>query len=284
MSIGKAARPFGAILREWRQRRRMSQFDLACDAEIPSQQLASLETGKAMPDQPILMRLARCLDMPLGDRNTLLGSAGFAPAFLGRAFDAPALEIIRRDVETVLSALDPNPAMAVDRHWSMLAANRAVAHLVAGAEPSLLRPPVNLPKLFLHPAGLAPRIVNLPQWRAHVFARLRRRIDASGDPALMDLLEEMRDYPNLWGAPEPSPPDSDDMIALPFRLATIDGVLSFFSTTTSFAAPLDITVAELEIETFLPADADTAEVMRRVHRQAGARHDARPPPAQATVP
>jgi hypothetical protein len=144
----------------------------------------------------------------------------------------------------------------------MLAANRAVAHFVAGAESMLLRPPVNVVRLFLHPGGLASRIVNLAQWRAHVIARLRRQIDVGGDPVLMDLLEEIRDYPSPVGL---GTRDTEpDVIAIPFRLATIDGVLSFFSTTTVFGMPVDITVAELAIEAFLPADSATAEIMRRV--------------------
>jgi hypothetical protein len=193
----------------------------------------------------------------------MLTAAGFAPVFQERAFNAPAMDLVRRNVETVLAAYDPNPALAVDRHWTMLAANRAVAHLVAGAEPSLLRPPVNVLRLSLHPAGLAPRIVNLVQWRAHVIARLRRQIDVSGDVALSDLLEELRDYPS----PRATGLDEEhDPIAVPFRLATIDGVLSFFSTTTVFGTPVDITVSELAIEAFLPADAATAEIMRNVAR------------------
>jgi hypothetical protein len=144
----------------------------------------------------------------------------------------------------------------------MLAANRAVAHLLALAEPVLLRPPVNLVRLFLHPAGLAPRIVNLEAWRGHVIARLRRQVDVSGDAVLMDLLDELRDYPNPRGSRAPGP--DDGAVAIPLQLATIDGVLSFLSTTTLFGTPVDITVAELAIEAFLPADRETAEIMRRV--------------------
>lgn len=193
----------------------------------------------------------------------MLAAAGYAPVFQERDFNEPALELVRRNVEAVLAAHDPHPAMAIDRHWRMLAANKAVAHLVAGAEPMLLRPPVNVLRLCLHPAGLAPRIVNLSQWRAHVIARLRRQIDASGDGALMDLLEEIRDYPS----PRPSgcarEAVEQDMVATPLRLATIDGVLSFLGTTTLFGTPVDITLSELVIEAFLPADARTADILQR---------------------
>jgi hypothetical protein len=174
----------------------MSQLNLACDAEISSKQLSLMETGWLRPSREVLLHLATCLGMPLRDKNALLSAAGIAPLFEERAFNAPALDIVRRAVEVVLAAHDPYPALVVDRHWTMLSANRAVAHLVAGAEPMLLRPPVNVVRLLLHPAGLASRIVNLTQWRAHVIARLRRQIDLSSDLLLMDLLEEIRDYPS----------------------------------------------------------------------------------------
>jgi transcriptional regulator with XRE-family HTH domain len=272
LSTENSTLTLGVLLREWRRRRRMSQLDLACDAEISTKHLSFLETGRSRPSRQMVLHLAGCLDVPLRDRNVMLTAAGFATVFQERSFNEPALDLVRRNVETVLAAYDPYPALAVDRHWTMLAANRAVAHLVAGAEPSLLRPPVNVLRLSLHPAGLASRIVNLAQWRAHVIARLRRQIDVSGDVALSDLLEEVRDYPGPRGA---GPAEDHDQIAVPFRLATIDGELSFFSTTTMFGTPVDITVSELAIEAFLPADAQTAEIMRRVARPTEVREDLR---------
>jgi transcriptional regulator with XRE-family HTH domain len=245
----------------------MSQLDVACDAEISAKHLSFLETGRARPSLRMLLHLAAFLDVPLRERNALLRAAGFAPGFTERTLSDPGLAVVRSNVETVIAAHDPNPAMVVDRHWIMLAANRAVAHLFAGTEALLLRPPVSILRLWLHPAGLAPRIVNLGQWRAQVIARLRRQIDIGGDPVLMDLLEELRDYPS---PPCPASRRADteaDSIAVPFRLATIDGVLSFFATTTQFAAPLDITVSELALEAFLPADAETARIMRRIAEQ-----------------
>ncbi len=250
---------FGRLLREWRRKRRMSQSDFASDAEISTRHLGLLETGHAQPSRPMLLRLASSLRMPLRDRNALLIAAGFPPMFKEHAFNAPALDIVRRNVEILLAAYEPNPALVVDGHWTILTANRAVAHLVAGAEPMLLRPPVNIPRLLLHPAGLASRIVNLAQWRAHMIERLRRQIEATFDPVLIDLLEEIRDYPTTC-----VDESEDTMVAAPLRLATFDGVLSFFNTTTSFATPIDITVAEMTIEAFLPADAETAATMRRL--------------------
>jgi hypothetical protein len=235
-----------------------------------------METGRLKPSRGTLLHLAACLDIPLREKNALLSAGGFDPLFEERAFHVPALNTLRRAIESVLAAHEPCPALVVDRHWTMLSANRAVAHLVAGAEPLLLRPPVNVLRLFLHPAGLAPRIVNLPQWRAHVMARLLRQIDLSGDTRLLDMAEEIRGYPHPRDTASADQVETG-VVATPFRLATIDGVLSFFSTTTLFSAPFDITVSELAIEAFLPADAETAEIMRRVAR----RDDAEPTTARA---
>lgn len=275
LSIETSAQTLGGLLRDWRRRRRMSQLDLACDAEISTKHLSFLETGRSRPSRTMLLHLSECLDVPLRDRNVMLTAAGYAPVFRERDFNEPALDLVRRNIEVVLAAHDPNPAMAVDRHWVMLAANQAVAHLAAGAEPMLLRPPVNMLRLCLHPAGLASRIVNLTQWRAHIIARLRRQIDVSGDGVLVDLLEEIRDYPCLRTAGSRTVDDDRDMIATPFRLATIDGVLSFLSTTTLFGTPVDITLSELAIETFLPADPHTAEIMRSVAQRNERENDER---------
>ncbi len=213
----------------------------------------------------------------------MLAAAGFEPAFQQSDFNDPALAVARRDVELLLAAHAPNPAMAIDRHWVILSVNTAVATLVAGAEPLLLRPPINLLRLFLHPAGLASRIVNLGPWRAHVITRLRRQIDATGDTGLSDLLEEIRDYPQLQNAPPSGRPTSDlggaqcraadaamHAIATPLQLETIDGTLSFFCTTTSFEAAVDITLAEMTMAAFLPADQHTAEFFRHSAQRAAA--------------
>lgn len=247
------------MLREWRTRRRMSQLDLASDAEISTKHLSFIETGRSKPSRQMLLNLAGCLDIPLRHRNQMLLAAGFDPVFEERAFLEPAMGQVRRTVESVLAAHDPCPSLAIDRHWTMLAGNRAISYLFTGAEPRLLRPPVNVPRLLLHPAGLATRIVNLGQWRTQMIARLRRQVNLSGDGVLADLLDELRDYP---AGPEMR--GAGDSFAVPLRLSTIDGVLSFFTATTAFGTPLDITVSELAIETFLPADAETAAVMRRV--------------------
>jgi transcriptional regulator with XRE-family HTH domain len=253
----------------------MSQLDLACHAGVTVKNLSFLETGRSTPNRQMVLHLAACLDVPLRDRNALLSAAGFAPVFLRRSFREPAFGPVRNSVERVLAAHDPNPAFVVDRHWTMLAANRGVAHLFAGAEPMLLRPPVNVLRLLLHPAGLGSRIVNAAQWRAQMIARLRRQIQVYDDTVLVDLLEELLDYPNGHRPRSPAPNDEGETLAIPFRLATIDGVLSFFCTTTTFGAPVDISVSELAIEAFLPADAETAEILRRAVQQRETGQEAR---------
>ena len=257
-------RPVGTLLREWRQRRRMSQLDLACEAEISTKHLSFLETGRSAPSRDMVLHLAERLDVPLRARNMLLHAAGYAPVFPERALDDAALSMVRQAIDLVLTGHEPHPALAIDRHWCLAAANRAVAPLLAGVDPALLRPPVNVLRLGLHPSGLAPRTVNLAEWRAHLLDRLRQQIDASGDPILVDLLTELRNYP----VPDhPAPPVGKvdfGNAAVPFRLSTDVGVLSFFSTTTVFGTPVDITLSEIALECFFPADSVTAEAMRRL--------------------
>jgi transcriptional regulator with XRE-family HTH domain len=257
-------RPVGELLREWRQRRRMSQLDLACEADISTKHLSFVETGRATPSRDMILHLSERLDVPLRDRNLLLTAAGFAAVFPERGLDDPALMAARNSIQAVLIGHEPNPALAVDRHWTLVAANRALERLVADVDPTLLRAPVNVLRLSLHPGGLAPRIVNLPQWRDHVIARLRRQIELSGDPVLSDLLEEIRDYHAPRGGAAWPNPSGELEVAVPFRLATVDGILSFISTTTVFGTPVDITLSELAIESFFPADAATVRIMRRL--------------------
>jgi transcriptional regulator with XRE-family HTH domain len=264
--MGTTIQPVGSLLREWRQRRRMSQLDLACEAEISTKHLSFLETGRSIPSRDMVLHLAERLEVPLRERNVLLLAAGYAPMFPERRLDDPALAAARKAVEVILAGHEPYPAIAIDRHWTMVAANRAVAPVMAGVDPALLRPPVNAMRIALHPAGLAPRIVNLAEWRAHLLDRLRRQITVSADPVLLQLFGELRGYP----APEGGGGESFDEPAMvvPLRLATEAGVLSFVSTTTVFGTPVDITLSELALETFFPADPVTAEALHRVAREA----------------
>jgi transcriptional regulator with XRE-family HTH domain len=254
-------RPVGDMLREWRQRRRLSQLDLALEAEISTRHLSFLETGRSQPSRDMVLHLAEQLDVPLRDRNILLQAAGFAPVFPERQLDDPALVAARQAIDQVLAGHEPNPALAVDRHWTLIAANAATGRLMAGTDPALLQPPVNVLRLSLHPQGLAPRTANLGEWREHILARLRRQIDISGDPVLIRLLRELRDYPSPGDA---HGEHDTGAVAIPFRLITDDGVLTFFSTTTVFGTPVDITLSELAVEAFFPADQQTAETLRRM--------------------
>jgi transcriptional regulator with XRE-family HTH domain len=261
--------PVGHLLRAWRQRRRMSQLELALEAEISSKHLSFLETGRSTPSREMLLRLVEHLAVPLREQNIMLIAAGYAPVFPERPLDGPELQQARQAVDLVLAGHEPYPALAIDRHWIQVAANRAIPPLLAGADPALLHPPINVIRLSLHPAGLAPRIANYAAWRAHLLARLRRQVDVSADPVLVDLLREAAAYPAPTGphTRTHTPLHSGSAVAVPLQLRTEVGELAFISTTTIFGTPIDITVAELAIESFFPADAATAEAMRRLAGQ-----------------
>ncbi|SAL22513.1 XRE family transcriptional regulator [Caballeronia peredens] len=253
----------GTLLREWRQRRRMSQLDLAGEADVSTRHLSFVESGRSLPSREMLMRLAEQLDVPLRERNTLLIAAGYAPLYRERALADPQLAAARRAVDLVLKGHEPYPALAVDRHWTMVAANAALAPLVESADAALLATPVNVLRLSMHPRGLADAIDNWDEWRAHLFARLRRQIEVSGDATLVALLAELDGYPAPAHATQ-APRGETDPVVVPLRMRTSHGVLSFFSTTTVFGTPVDITLSELAIEAFFPADDATAEILRRL--------------------
>jgi transcriptional regulator with XRE-family HTH domain len=258
-----APRPFGDHLRQWRQQRRLSQLDLAQEAEISTRHLSFVETGRSMPSREMVLRLAERLDIPLRERNALLVSAGYAPMYRERPLDDPALAPARQAVEAILKSHEPNPALAVDRHWNLVAANRMLPHLMQGASPVLLEPPVNVLRLSLHPEGLAPKIANLVQWRSHIFERLRHQVQVTGDSALASLLEELRSYPVPDGCDERLEGEMLGVL-MPFRFRTPQGTLSFISTTTIFGTPVDVTLQELALETFFPADETTAQALRQL--------------------
>ncbi|WP_376095249.1 helix-turn-helix domain-containing protein [Roseomonas sp. CCTCC AB2023176] len=251
----------GDHLRDWRTKRRLSQMDLALEAEISTRHLSCIETGRAAPSREMVLRLAEYLEVPLRERNLWLQAAGFAPVFAERPLDDPAMRPAREAVEAVLNAHAPYPALAVDRHWNLVAANAAVAPLMEGADPALLAPPVNVMRLALHPRGLAPRIVNLGQLRGHLLARLARQATMSGDAVLAELLRELRGYP----AP-PSSHDGTDPLAIPFRLRVGGAELSFLTTTMIFGTAAEVTLSELTVETFFPMDEATAAALRGAGR------------------
>jgi transcriptional regulator with XRE-family HTH domain len=260
-----ATRPVGHLLREWRQRRRMSQLNFAVEAEISSKHLSFLETGRSQPSREMVLHLAELLDVPLRERNSLLVAAGFAPMFKEHALSDPELQPAREAVDLVLKGHQPYPAIAVDRHWQLVAANDAARFFMSGVPPALLTPPLNVLRITLHPDGMAPRIVNLGEWRAHLLARLRRQVEVSADATLAELLQELSAYPAPAHAAEPG--GSAVAFAVPFRLATDAGVLSFISTTTVFGTPVDITLSELALEAFFPADPATAATLRTLAQQ-----------------
>ena len=260
---GQSAPPVGALLKEWRERRRLSQLDLSCEAGISTRHLSFLETGRARPSRDMLLHLAEELKVPLRARNALLLAAGFAPAYAERRLDDPELAGVRRAIDLVLAGHEPFPALVVDRGWRMLAANKALAPMLAGVAPWLLEPPVNVLRVSLHPEGLGPRIVNFAEWRAHILERLRSQLEATADPELQALMDELAAYPAPPGAAAAAAPETFGGVAVPLQVATETlGVLSFFSTTTLFGTPLDVTLSELALETFLPADAHTARVLQ----------------------
>ena len=264
---GGTALAAGEYLRTWRQRRRMSQLEFALEAEISQRHLSFLESGRSVPSRDMLLHLAERLEVPLRERNAMLLAAGYAPVYAERSLEDPAMAAARQAIELVLKGHEPYPALAVDRHWNLVAANAALAPMLAGvADRALLEPPVNVLRLSLHPEGMAPRITNLVEWRAHLLDRLRRQIAVTSDPVLADLLRELSTYPvnNTLAAIDAAPPTDHGGVLVPLELVTDAGLLSFISTTTVFGTPRDITLSELALEAFFPANAETAEIVRRL--------------------
>ena len=253
---------FGQQLREWRKRRHMSQLDLAAEAELSTRHLSFVETERAKPSREMVLRLAEALELPLRGRNALLIAAGFAPNYPERPFGDSALAAARDVVQQILDGHMPFPALAVDRHWQLLAHNGAVPLLMAAAAPHLLEAPVNVLRLSLHPEGLASNIVNLAEWKRHIIERLRHQIAESGDPVLEAMVEELSSYPAP--ASKFPAPAGDVPIAVPMLLDSPVGRLSFLSTTTVFGTPVEVTLSELAIESFFPADSETADRLRQL--------------------
>ncbi|MHA4849955.1 helix-turn-helix domain-containing protein [Rhodococcus sp. MSC1_016] len=248
----------GIHLRTWRERRRLSQLELANRAEVSARHVSFMETGRSKPTRVMLLRLSEHLDIPLRERNELLLAGGFAPEFPEHRLSDVSMASIADAIEKILTAHSPYPAVVVDRHWNMVDANDAAAILTDGCASSLLEPPVNVLRLSLHPGGMAPRIVDLAQWRGHLLHRLAHQIAVTGDDRLRDLLDELRGYPG--GISDANDPAGS--LVVPLRIRHRGAELTFLSTTTMFGTPLDVTVAELAIESFFPADATTAATLR----------------------
>jgi transcriptional regulator with XRE-family HTH domain len=253
----------GPLLRRWRDQRRLSQMELALEAEVSTRHLSFVETGRSKPSRDMVVKLAEHLDVPLRERNELLLAAGYAPAYPETSLEDAEMGQVREVVGRLLAAHEPYPAVAVDRRWELVDGNAGVGLITAGAAAHLLEPPINALRLSLHPEGMAPRIANLAEWRAHILGRLRREVGVTQDPQLRSLLAELEAYPGDdadGGAPATRPGPGE--IVVPLRLRHESGELAFMSTITTFGTPLDITLSELSIEAFFPADAHTAAVLR----------------------
>lgn len=258
-SITASSPQVGQLLRQWRERRRLSQLQLAIQAEISTRHLSFVETGRSRPTPEMIVKLTEHLDVPLRERNELLLAGGYAPRYPQHGLDAPELASVRAALRSVLAAHAPNPAVVINRWWELLDANAAVNVLMEGCAPDLLEPPVNVLRLSLHPNGLAPRIANLGQWRAHLLEQVRRRTAQTGDPRLEELHAELSGYP---GGSAPVPPSTS--VVLPLRLRTEDAELSFFSISATVETAADVTIEELVVESFYPADAATADRLRQL--------------------
>jgi transcriptional regulator with XRE-family HTH domain len=250
----------GQVLKEWRARRRLSQLDLAIEADISARHLSFVESGRSSPSREMLAKLAEQLSMPARAANRLMLAAGYAPVHSERSLDAPDMTAARQAVETVVHGHMPFPALAVDRHWDVVLANDAITSLLAGVSAELLQPPLNALRLSLHPDGLSSRIVNLAEWRHHLLERLKRQVEETGDDVLSRLYAELASYP----APKLSAhADGADPLAIPLQLRdpSSGAILSFISTTTVFGTAADVTLSELVLECFYPADAATRAVL-----------------------
>ncbi|HTE42172.1 MAG TPA: helix-turn-helix transcriptional regulator, partial [Steroidobacteraceae bacterium] len=247
------------------------QLEFAGDAEISTKHLSFLETGRSRPSRDMVLRLSELLEVPLRERNALLAAAGFAPVFPERKLDDPALVLARQAIDTVLQGHEPYPALAVDRHWNLVASNQMAGAFMRGVDESLLTSPPNVLRVSLHPKGLAPRIANLIEWRTHLLERLRHQVDVSADPQLEALYRELSSFPlperdasGMTPAQAVIPRHEYESMVVPFKLMTPHGLMSFFSTTTVFGTAVDVTLAELAIEAFFPADAETAKMLQEI--------------------
>lgn len=252
----------GGLLREWRLRRRVSQLDLALRADSSARHISFIETGRARPSQEMVLRLAEHLDVPVRERNALLIAAGYAPGFPETPLDDPSMDALRTGVERLLTGYEPFPALVVDATYHVVAANRGIRALMAGVDVKLLEPPLNAMRVTLHPDGLAPRIRNFLEWREHLLTQMQRQLAVMRSAPLRAVYEEVSAYPLPEGGRETAADGGHAPYALPMVVEHDGRVLSFISTIATFNTPMDVTVSELALETFLPADPETADHLR----------------------
>lgn len=268
---GMARATVGELIKDWRTRRRRSQMDLALDAGVSTRHLSFVETGRSKPSPELVLSLAHHLDVPLRERNTLLLAAGYAPRFGQTSIDDPSMRRVRASVQRMLDAHDPYPGVVIDRQWNVVLANRAAMGLTVGVDPALLGPPMNVYRVCLHPDGLADRTTNFTDWAAYLLQQLRRTITLTGDAQLQAILDEVLEYPNVSRiAPLADIAAWDDPpLLVPFRFETPLGEVSLFTTLTTFGTPLDVTIDEIAVELFFPAD-DASEAILREAASASA--------------
>ncbi|MGW0654385.1 helix-turn-helix domain-containing protein [Streptomyces umbrinus] len=267
----------GPLLRGWREQRRVSQLELALRAGSSARHISFVETGRSRPSEEMVLRLAEHLDVPVRDRNALLLAAGYAPRYPETPLDDPALDALREGVERLIQGYEPYPAFVVDATYNVVAANRGIAMLLDTVPEHLLAPPLNAMRLTLHPEGLAPRIRNLREWRGHLLAQMERDIALRRSEPLRALYEEVAAYPcPAEGSPrsenesdngsgnesDERPGEAVPYFALPMQIEHDGRVLSFISSISTFNTPMDVTVAELAIETLLPADPATVKYLQ----------------------
>jgi len=258
----RPTRSIGRKLRSWRERRRISQLELALRSEVSARHLSFVETGRARPGRDLILRLAEELEIPLRERNTLLVAAGFAPVFRHRGFEDPSFDSVRTILDLTLETHKPFPAYVINRHWTVVASNAAVPELYEGVAPELVRQPINAIRLMLHPRGVSSRIVNIGAWWVHLLAQLRRQIDLTADPVLEQLLREILSYPRPAAAGD-AHEGAAESLAIPLEIDTRIGRLSFLSATTVFGTPVDVTLDEIALEMLYPANAFTEQAVRR---------------------
>ncbi|MEU9122228.1 helix-turn-helix transcriptional regulator [Streptomyces sp. NPDC048506] len=253
----------GALLRTWRDRRRISQLELALRADSSARHISFIETGRSRPSQDMVLRLAEHLDVPMRERNALLIAAGYAPTFPETPLDDPSMDALRSGMERLLTGYEPFPALVVDGVYNVQAANRGISMLLEGIAPSLLRPPLNAMRITMHPDGLAPRIRNYREWRSHLMHQMERQLALARSAPLRALYDEVTGYPLPPGGRERASVAGHAPFALPMVIEHDGTVLSFISTIATFNTPMDVTVSELAVETFLPADPETVAYLRK---------------------
>ncbi|WP_435601938.1 helix-turn-helix domain-containing protein [Streptomyces sp. bgisy130] len=253
----------GALLREWRDRRRISQLELALRADSSARHISFIETGRSRPSQEMVLRLAEHLDVPVRERNALLIAAGYAPTFPETPLDDPSMTALRAGMERLLTGYEPFPALVVDGTYQVQAANRGITMLLEGVAPALLEPPLNAMRITMHPEGLAPRIRNYREWRGHLLSQMERQLALMRSAPLRALYDEVSTYPLPPGGHASAALGEHVPFALPMMIEHENTVLSFVSTIATFNTPMDVTVSELALETFLPADPETAAHLRK---------------------